>query len=302
MFRKKTLLKSLKIYAYSRSEAADVNKILKKLSPLLKPELATSSESIFQICDEVIKNAFKANLKFLFFWLYSYLSIIEKKKVNDYLRVYELLGRAYSSPSFKNENELIKIFSLSSKIISSSVKSLLMLMDGFENRNKQNSFFQHSSIIERLKLILKTNGGMYIQRNPALLDLIIKDTEKFFTTGDIFAILFNVEVIENSLVIAVESNSLLFRKDFERIENIRQTFASYKPEDKGKFFIERIDLSGGGHGLGFAFVLSLLHELNVDPEKDLQVSKDENHKKLKISFSLPKKEKFLETVMHSLKT
>jgi hypothetical protein len=70
--------------------------------------------------------------------------------------------------------------------------------------------------------------------------------------------------------ILIQNGSPILEEDFLRIIEKRKNFSHYVQQNKkNEFFIENIDTSGGGHGLGYPLIDALLLDMGLKPEDHL---------------------------------
>ena len=81
---------------------------------------------------------------------------------------------------------------------------------------------------------------------------------------------FGIERSSDQLLVTIANDSPILQEDVERISMVRSKFRAYQASGRQQeFFIENLDTSGGGHGLGYAIMDSILSEMNLDPERSL---------------------------------
>ena len=229
--------------------ARDISKLRKTLDSHIHPKwLAEQKDMLFQICDELIKNAFKSNYKFLLLWEAAEKQFLrdmpkmKSKEANEWLQ--EMF---YSGDGALLEKNIKKISDLH------RINAELLLLIGLENEALRNKM----SLGEKSKAL----------RDPKFSPLMrIKKLAKERKVN----VRFKLEDARDQIIITVSNNCPILQKDIKRIQNARETFARYYSEGKPEyFFIENIDTSGGGHGLGYALMDSILLQMGLAPEKSL---------------------------------
>ena len=81
---------------------------------------------------------------------------------------------------------------------------------------------------------------------------------------------FRIEKAPDQFLISITNDAPILDEDLRRINRVRARFYEYAAEGRPHdFFIENLDTSGGGFGLGYALMDSVLTNLELDPEKSL---------------------------------
>ncbi|MFN3605121.1 MAG: hypothetical protein ACK4UJ_10460 [Leptonema sp. (in: bacteria)] len=235
----------IEIYSYTNKTISSIQNSLKKYldNTWLKPH----ENSIFHICDELIKNAIKSNYKLIL--LLFELKKIYKNSLQDLEESGELLDWL-KEILFSGENILINhnVKKIDSKKISEKLKRLMhyekFYIEFKEKQNKDSRKLRKEvQIIYQIKKILKES--------------------KIFTKVEIYK---NPEFIH----IMIQNGSPILEEDFFRIIEKRKSFAQYVKENrKEEFFLEHLDTSGGGHGLGYPLIDALLLDMGLKPEEHL---------------------------------
>ena len=232
----------IEIYTYSHKSQDLIAKIIEKYTK--DTWLFSYKENILHICDELIKNAIKSNYKLILILfelknLYkSSLGNIESQELMDWLK--EML--------FSGEHQLINhnLKKISHEDISKKLKELMHYERFYiaYKENKSNShYLKEIRTIAKIKQILKKFG--------------IYTVVEFYHNPEFIHIL-------------IQNGSPILEEDFLRIVEKRKTFSEYvKNQKKEEFFVENIDTSGGGHGLGYPLMDALLLEMGLKPEEHL---------------------------------
>ncbi|MCR9143900.1 MAG: hypothetical protein NXI24_16760 [bacterium] len=212
---------------------------------------------IFQICDELIKNALKSNYKFLLMWsatrdrLQAANPGCSERELRDWLQ--EIF--------FSGEDRLIEqhlaYIADQAERIRREVRRLLDLENRYLRAGRlPEDPLQAGSIadeapdappemepllrIKRLARDLNIHAHIEIERSP------------------------------NQLLVTIANDSPILAEDVQRIAGVRRKFREYRDSNRQQeFFIENLDTSGGGHGLGYAIMDSILCEMNLDPMRSL---------------------------------
>ena len=206
--------------------------------------LSQHAEEIFRICDELIKNGIKSNYKTILYWMEARKRFQEKNpdlsidEIDDWL--YEVF--------YSGEDGLVSI---------------------------QFNRIEKEKILKELRSVL-TLEAMYIdhrmgRRNLAkpkiLKDLV--DIKRFCRKHNI-GVQMKIESSSDQIQITITNDAPILNEDLERIQSIRSTFRRYQVEQKeDQFFLENINTEGGGHGLGYPLMDSVLTAMNLDPDTSL---------------------------------
>ncbi len=251
----------IEIYTYTNRSVAIIQETLKKY--FLNTWLENYQNEIFHICDELIKNAIKSNYKLVL--LIFELKEIYKKSLQELEQSGELF-EWIKEILFSGENILINhnIKKINSEKISEKLKKLMYFEKSFiEFKN------YHSKDM--------------LKKKEIYLILTIKKILKKFQIFTKLEIYKNPEFIH----IMIQNGAPILEEDFFRIIEKRKKFSEYvKQQKKEEFFIENIDTSGGGHGLGYPLIDALLLDLGLKPEEHLYLV---SAKRTMILLNLPLK-------------
>ncbi|MCB1324306.1 MAG: hypothetical protein H7A21_17195 [Spirochaetales bacterium] len=233
---------------YSRRAAAQVRDLIAQRTAGTWLEGRTAE--LYQITDELLKNAVKANYKFLIIWQLTRTRLLESeaglspREVDDWLR--EVF---FSGESLLIEGQLKKIGDLSGVTV--DVVQLLEL----ENRILRDRPEAGGPTLHELSL------------KPELVPLF--RTKALARRLQVFVHL-RVETTPDSIWITISNDSPILESDVRRILGVRRKFRDYAAQGRAQdFFIENLDTSGGGHGLGYAVMDSVLLDLGLEPEHTL---------------------------------
>ena len=241
-------MEELNLHSYNSKDVAKIKAALSNCFRQKSPWLAKEFDLIFQICDELIKNAFKANYRFLFYWnaisdnIHKEGSKLTNQEVDAWLK--EIF---YSGSNDLIEKKLEKV--TNKEQVSEQVRCLMRLENKAHMRNK--------SISKRNKLRIDPKYKPLLQ--------LRKQAKKYR-----ICVSFKIEDAGSQLLISVSNNTPILENDVVRIQNVRERFKEYYDANRPEyFFIENIDISGGGHGLGYALMDSILLQIGLEPYKTL---------------------------------
>ena len=237
------------------------HRIVENVQQMLQRSLAGSwlenhPDAVFQICDELLKNAIKSNYKFLLIWQLTRQRLLETSDAFNEDNVDEWLSEVFfSGENLLIEKQLDKIHDKSG--VNVDVRQLLDL---------ENQIIQRDGSIQ--------SGGS--DDAAALPELIVRDellplfNIKGLARRLQIYVHFKLDVSSDQVLITVSNDSPILESDVKRIHEIRRKFRRYREEGRQEeFFIESLDTSGGGHGLGYAIMDSILFDLNLNPETSL---------------------------------
>ncbi len=237
---------SFSLFSYNTK---DIAKIRETIDTHIQADWLTGEKDlIFQICDELLKNAFKSNYKFLLFW-----QILRKQfiEANPNISVQEanswLEKVFYSGESVLLEKQIAKI--PDPQAVSKQVFELHKLEREVMHRSKA----------------LDVDNGIHLERKFQPL-LQIKKMAKELKIH----VQFKLESTGSEFLITVSNHAPIREEDVKRIQFMRKRFKEYYTAGRHEyFFIENIDTSGGGHGLGYALMDAILCRMGLDPERSL---------------------------------
>lgn len=243
-------MEPLRIETYNIRLAEQIEEQLR--SAMIGSWLKDYVPQIFQICDELIKNALKSNYKFLLLWSATRDRLQQAHpeygadELDDWLR--EVF---FSGEDRLVEQHLARVEDQSDRI-RSEVRRLLDL----ENRYVRDGLFT-------LEVALDPGTAV----DPVLEPLL--STKRLARELNIHAHI-EIERSTDQLLVTITNDSPILQEDVERIATVRNKFRTYRESGRQQdFFIENLDTSGGGHGLGYAIMDSILCEMNLDPERSL---------------------------------
>ncbi len=235
---------------YSDRSMAKIKELLREY--LADSWLAARSDEVYQICDELLKNALKSNYKFLLLWMSTRQRMLDsdpemsEKDADDWLQ--EVL--------FSGENILIE-------------KQIEKIPDRNQIQVKVRQLLNLENLLMKSRRpgqMEETARGRGMTENDLKFFLRIKRMARHLK---IF-IQFRIERAPDQVLISISNDAPILDEDLGRIHRIRNKFYEYAREGRHQdFFIDNLDTSGGGFGLGYALMDSVLTQLDLDPQKSL---------------------------------
>lgn len=211
-------------------------------------------EDIGACVDELIKNAVKAN--------YKHLLIIEALQ-----RQFKLQYKDKSEAQIREHiKEIVK-----DKIHFDTLASIVL--------KKENLAYKVREVLnqEGIYLLLKNKAYMenrslhtheIEQINQLKLFLTMQNNLKKYD----IKILLKVELLDDYIYIEIINTAPIISHDLKRIYSKREEFRKYKNEGiEHEFFINNIDTSDSGFGLGYAKIDSYLYNFRIDPERAVTI-------------------------------
>ncbi|MCX8122785.1 MAG: hypothetical protein N3F66_01305 [Spirochaetes bacterium] len=204
--------------------------------------------------DELIKNAVKAN--------YKHLLIVEALQ-----RQFQL---QYKDKTQTQVQEYIKDI-LKDKIQFDTLASIVL--------KKQN-------IAQKVREALNQEGAFLIIKNKAYSENRQLNKEELETINKLklfvtlqqqlkqynIRIILKIELRDNYIYIEITNTAPILSHDLQRIYTKREEYRKYREEGREyEFFINNIDTSDSGFGLGYAKIDSYLYNLGIDPDKAVTV-------------------------------
>lgn len=213
--------------------------------------LDEQKEILFHICDELVKNGFKSNYKFLLIWLDTRKKVMQSKAKMTGKEADEWLREIF----FSGVDELIRTH-FDYAIDGDIPDRLRRLLD------------LQSILLERKRSGTRSPMPEWVDHS--------RDALKDYVAVDRLARLLNIKVAvrmeksSDELIIQIENDAPILNRDLERIQKVREKFKSHiAAGTEDQFFLENMDTSGGGHGLGYPLMDTILHSLSLDPEQSL---------------------------------
>ncbi|MCB1175163.1 MAG: hypothetical protein KDK39_16430 [Leptospiraceae bacterium] len=213
---------------------------------------------LFQVCDELIKNAIKANYKFLILWQETRQRMLAETALHSPDEADEWIREVfYSGEDILIRQQLDKMKDLSA--VMNTVRQLLDL------ESKLNHYKDQSEIIDPAKR--QHMADQIRDRRKSLAPLM--ELKAMARQLGIFTH-FKIDRNPDKILITVSNDAPLLKEDLDRIQRVRERFQEYARNGRTpEFFAENLDTSGGGHGLGYALMDCTLMELGLEPADTL---------------------------------
>ena len=254
------------ISVYSRKNTLKIREHLKE--SLTDTWLEGQEAGIYQIIDELIKNAVKSNYKFVLFYLALREEVMKSHPEFNLDQATKWLNQSlFGGEHIMMEKQIDKIQDWNG--LKANVRNLLDL---------ENSLLQRQT--NRAQSLSSPKPGKVSYADYAPL-MEVRRTARKINIG----IHFRLERTEDRVQIIITNDAPILDEDLKRIHSVRYEYR--KHAERGEphiFFIEHMDNSGGGHGLGYALIDSILLELELDPEMSLYLV---NARKTIVLLDLP---------------
>ncbi|MBW7857559.1 MAG: hypothetical protein H3C43_04525 [Leptonema sp. (in: Bacteria)] len=234
--------RQIQIRTYSPRTMATLEQTLKELFDGLW--LDHYQEEIFRICDELIKNGVKSNYRTILYWLEARKRLIES---NPDMLVSEA-------------DEWLK------EVFYSGEDNLIATQIGKTDKHK---------ILNNLVRILEMEAKYIDHRmgrrevaDPSILQTLLR-IKKFCRKHHI-GVQLQITSDQDRINITITNDAPILNEDLNRIQTVRSTFREYQKQGNEEvFFIENINTEGGGHGLGYPLMDSILATMKLDPDSSL---------------------------------
>lgn len=200
-------------------------------------------DKVFHICDELVKNGIKSNYKTILYWIEARRHLMSQSEVtqreaDDWL--YEVF--------YSGENALIDRQYR-------RVDKAQILKDLLDILEMEAAYIDHRTGRKRLTSLDSLRTLLRIKR---------------FCKQYGIGVQIRIEHVGDRFNITVTNDAPILDEDLKRIQNIRRRFREHqKSGTEDRFFLEHMDTSGGGHGLGYPLIDSLLSSMNLDPDLSL---------------------------------
>lgn len=212
------------------------------------------TDDLFSCVDELVKNAVKANYKYILIVsrLRQHLEAqnpgISTEELNA--KVNELLKDRQSYDQFATDL-------LSKEDLSEIVRKILNEESSYINlKNKAYRESRNLSEEEKKKMDLLINL-------QTIREEMLKENIR---------VILKVEADESYLYIEVTNTAPILSKDLKRIYDKRDEYRRFRDEGREyEFFLNYIDTSDSGFGLGYATIDSFLCNMGLDPDKTLRI-------------------------------
>lgn len=211
-------------------------------------------DDVVSCVDELIKNAIKANYKFI---------LIVDKMMEDIANDDPELS---SDEKYQKVKEIIKnkeqYDSIASEIadkhnISDNVRSILN-QESVQLRIKNKIYAENRKYTDEELTKLASLKELFVIRK----EMIKRDVR----------VLVKVETDGKFLYIEVTNTAPILARDLNRIYDKRDEFKIYREDGKEhEFFIKNLDTSESGFGLGYATIDSFLGNMGLDPYTSIQI-------------------------------
>lgn len=241
-----------RIYTYSKKARDRIIKIIEKFLNLYN--INELNPDIIIIIDELVKNAIKAN--------YQYLLLKDK--------IFTSIQKDFPLFTKVQIEEQIKKIAKDQKIYDQIFEEIMIN----EDINKSvREILNQESILIHYKNKAYAENREFNEDELAILSKLDKINRiKQRIKNNETSIIVNMEYINNSFHLEVINSAPILTVDLERIYNVRDLFKKYREEDRiEEFFINNIDESRSGCGLGYATIDTILENLGLDPEKVLKI-------------------------------
>lgn len=232
----------IQIRTYSPRTMATLDQTLKELFNGLW--LEQYQEEVFRICDELIKNGVKSNYRTILYW-------IEARK--------RLIDNNPDMTIAEADDWLKEVFY-------SGEDSLIATQIGKTDRQ---------TILNKLVRILEMEAKYIDHRmgrrevaDPSILQTLLR-IKKFCRKQQI-GVRLQIEFDQDRINITITNDAPILNDDLNRIQAVRSNFREYQRQgNEEMFFIENINTEGGGHGLGYPLMDSILSTMKLDPDSSL---------------------------------
>jgi hypothetical protein len=212
------------------------------------------TEDLFACVDELIKNAVKANYKFLL--------VVEKisenlRKKNGNISPQDTQKKIFEILKDKQTYDKMASEIISHDYISDKVREILNQEGRYLNiRNKVYAEKRDYTDEEKRKIATLTD---FLHMRRQLKEKDIK-------------ILLKIEGNEDFVYIEVTNTAPIMTHDLNRIYEKRDEYKNYRLQGKEhEFFINNIDTTDSGFGLGYATIDSFLSNMGLDPDSSITI-------------------------------
>lgn len=241
---------SMLVRTYSPRTSAGIKKLIEEFTP--GTPYQGNEDLIFRICDELVKNAIKANYQFLLLWVAARERIRQADPQMSMADANEWLAAIFfAGESVLLERQLAKIPDFAK--LQTRVREVLDLENELLKRRKRSDAGSNESVSKEMQA--EFAPMLELKRLGRELSIQVQ---------------LSLDKNKDQLIIRVENDAPIRERDAERIREVRRHYRSY--HDRGEphmFFVEHMDTSGGGHGLGYALMDSVLLDMGLAPEKCL---------------------------------
>lgn len=225
--------------------------LIKSINRILQHSgISTFSEDILSCVDELIKNSIKANYKFILIREYIMKNIIEDFPALEEPEYEEILNEmTFTRISF----DTMAMEFMQQQDISKLVRQAL------------NEEGKYQKIINRA---CREKRDLSDEEKATLADqktfLQIREKLQKYKIN----IAYRIHVIEGNVYFEITNTAPILTRDLKRIHDKRDEFRRCFTEGREhEFFINNIDTSESGFGLGYAKIDSFLYNFGLEPEE-----------------------------------
>lgn len=216
-------------------------------------------DDVFACGDELVKNAVKANYKFLL--------------IKDSL--YQQFRRQYPEKSHEEVEEYLDNL-LKDKTQFDTLADIIRKKEDISGRVRH--------ILNQEAIFLSTKNKAYrdgYEISKEELDSIdgIDDFQKIRKqmADENIRIILKMQYEPEFIYMEVTNTAPILTHDLNRIHQKRDEYRQYRDEDREfEFFINNIDTSDSGFGLGYAKIDSFLSNLGLDPDTSVTIISSNN--------------------------
>lgn len=240
------------IYTYSRKARDVVTGVAKKF--LANSGISGISGHLFSCVDEIVKNAVKANYKFILIY-----DEISKNIAREYPDKTEEDLRQEMSDLLKVHESFnhMAIEVLKTRDISSGVREIL-------NEEAKLLSIKDKAYLERRDLSTDELRKIHNFSKVNYIRQRIKEND--------IKIILKIQSDRDYIYIEVTNTAPILTKDLNRIYHKREEYKKYREEGKEcEFFVNNLDTSESGFGLGYATIDSILNHWGLDPERAITI-------------------------------
>lgn len=226
---------------------------------LQKADIVDYADDIFACVDELIKNAVKSNYKFLLIWN----QMLERSKLENPDKNNGEL-KTYVQDIIKDKDNFDRLAAeiIEAHKISATVREIL-------NQESMQLSIKNRAYDEKREL---SNDEKDRISDLKELQKIRQDMKE----QDI-KILINFESDGNHIYIEITNTAPIMSKDLDRIYDKRDEYLQYRLAGKEhEFFINNIDTSESGFGLGYAKIDSFLANMGLDTVSSVTIASTNN--------------------------
>lgn len=211
-------------------------------------------DDVFSIVDELIKNAVKANYKFVL--------IIEK--LSEQIKA--------ENPSFSDSDVRNRINQiLKDKPLYDNAADSVTAND--EVQRTVRSILNQESQLIRIKNKVFAEKRDYTDEEKAKIEGLndLQHVREELEKRNI-RVRISVEMDDAFIYVEITNNAPIMEKDLSRIYAKRDEFRVYREEKREhEFFLNNLDTSDSGFGLGYATIDSFLGNMGLDPYRSIQI-------------------------------